>query len=65
MADNKTTVQIGPGFLGILTIVFIVLKLMGVIAWSWLWVLAPLWIPFLVAVVLLLVFLLVAAVVNR
>ena len=65
MADNKTTVQIGPGFLGILTIVFIVLKLMGVIAWSWLWVLAPLWIPFLVAVVLLLVFVLVAVVVNR
>lgn len=32
------------GFLGLLTIVFIVLKLMGVIAWSWIWVLSPLWI---------------------
>lgn len=34
------------GFLGLLTIVFIALKLVGVIAWSWLWVLAPLWIGF-------------------
>jgi hypothetical protein len=32
------------GFLGLLTIVFIVLKLVGVIAWSWLWVLSPMWI---------------------
>ena len=35
----------GIGFLGILTIVFIVLKLTNVIDWSWLWVLAPFWIP--------------------
>jgi hypothetical protein len=33
------------GFLGALTIAFIVLKLCGVIAWSWGWVLAPLWVP--------------------
>ncbi len=32
------------GFTGLLTIVFIVLKLIGVIAWSWIWVLAPIWI---------------------
>ena len=31
--------------LGILTtIVFVILKLVHVIAWSWLWVIAPLWI---------------------
>ena len=30
--------------LGLLTIVFIVLKLCGVISWSWLWVLSPIWI---------------------
>lgn len=28
-----------------LTVIFIVLKLVGVIEWSWLWVLAPTWIP--------------------
>lgn len=34
----------GIGFTGLLTIVFIVLKLCGVIDWSWWWVLSPLWI---------------------
>lgn len=33
----------GLGFLGALTILFIALKLLGVIAWSWWWVLLPLW----------------------
>ena len=33
----------GIGFSGLLTIVFIVLKLTGHINWSWIWVLAPLW----------------------
>ena len=31
-------------FAGLLTIVFIILKLCGIIAWSWTWVLSPLWI---------------------
>ena len=35
------------GFAGLLTIVFIVLKLTEVISWSWLWVLAPMWMGFL------------------
>lgn len=30
------------GFMGLLTLIFIVLKLTGVIAWSWFWVLSPL-----------------------
>ena len=34
----------GIGFTGLLQIVFIVLKLCGIIGWSWLWVLAPMWI---------------------
>jgi len=33
----------GVGFLGLLTIAFIVLKLLGKIDWSWWWVLSPLW----------------------
>ena len=32
------------GFFGVLTILFIALKLLNVIAWSWVWVLAPMWI---------------------
>jgi hypothetical protein len=36
----------GVGFLGLLSIAFIVLKLTGVISWGWAWVLLPLWGPF-------------------
>lgn len=43
MENKKVTVNFG-GIGTLLTIAFIVLKLCGVIAWSWLWVLAPLWI---------------------
>lgn len=34
----------GIGFTGLLTIAFIILKLCGVINWSWIWVLSPIWI---------------------
>ena len=42
----------GIGFTGILTIAFIVLKLCGVINWSWLWVLSPMWIGIVLAVII-------------
>jgi hypothetical protein len=45
----------GIGFAGLLTIVFIALKLTGVIAWSWLWVLSPIWITFLTAILIIVV----------
>lgn len=37
-------------FLSILCLIFITLKLTGYIVWSWWWVLAPIWIPFVVVV---------------
>jgi hypothetical protein len=40
-------------FLGILTLIFITLKLTGYITWSWGWVLFPVWISFAIAFVLL------------
>jgi hypothetical protein len=40
----------GIGFSGLLTVVFITLKLTKVIAWSWWWVLSPLWITFLLVI---------------
>ena len=43
----------GIGFCGVLTIVFIVWKLVGVIKWSWLWVLSPLWIAMLIVIILI------------
>lgn len=46
MSDYNTNSSSGGiGFFGLLTIVFIVLKLTNVINWSWLWVLAPIWMP--------------------
>lgn len=45
----------GIGFWGVLQIVFIVLKLCHVIEWSWLWVLSPIWIGLLIAVIMLIV----------
>lgn len=42
----------GIGFTGLLTIVFIVLKLLKVINWSWLWVLSPIWITIVLIIIL-------------
>ena len=50
----------GVGFSGLLTVVFIALKLTGNITWPWVWVLSPLWISFLLGVTILSLMLLVA-----
>lgn len=39
----------------LLTIVFVVLKLIGVINWSWVWVLAPLWISVLLSIAIIII----------
>jgi hypothetical protein len=49
----------GIDFCGLLTIVFIVLKLIGYISWSWIWVLSPLWISWLIAILLIIIFLII------
>lgn len=59
MKDNNTTTSGGIGFVGLLTIVFIVLKLLGKIAWSWWWVLSPIWISAIVVILLLLIYLII------
>lgn len=46
-SNNSSSASGGIGFAGLLTIVFITLKLLGKIMWSWWWVLSPLWISFL------------------
>ena len=45
----------GVGVCGLLGVLFIALKLTHVIDWSWLWVLAPFWIPFVVFIVLVMI----------
>lgn len=56
MANNNqstATVSGGVGLPTILGVVFIVLKLTGVIGWSWVWVLSPFWIPVAFGIVVL------------
>jgi len=43
--------RIGPGVIGLLTILLTTLKLTSVIAWSWWWIVSPLWLPIAVALV--------------
>ena len=45
----------GIGFVGLLTIVFITLKLLGKITWSWVWVLSPIWIPIIICVAIIII----------
>jgi hypothetical protein len=54
----------GIGFIGLLTIVFITLKLCNVINWSWWWVFAPVWISASISLIILFIFLLFAVEVN-
>lgn len=55
LKQKEAVVYRGPGFCSLLTLVFIVLKLIGVINWSWWWVLAPLWIPIGIVLVLVII----------
>jgi hypothetical protein len=44
------------GFSGLLTIVFIILKLTNVIDWKWIWILSPMWIGFLLTILIAFIF---------
>ena len=41
--SEKTSTSSGIGVLGLLGVLFVALKLCGVIHWSWWWVTAPFW----------------------
>jgi len=55
MASSSESSSGGIGFPGLLTILFVGLKLTNVIAWPWLWVLSPIWIPFLLTIIILII----------
>lgn len=52
----------GIGFCGLLTIVFIVLKLCKVISWSWLWVFSPIWLPLALAITFVIVAMIISSI---
>ena len=45
MKRSNTTSGSDNGFCGLLFLLFLGLRLAGVIDWPWIWVFAPLWIP--------------------
>lgn len=53
MSNSSSSSSGGIGFVGLLTILFIGLKLTGYIAWSWWWVLSPVLISLAVIVALI------------
>lgn len=54
MPTKTVSVSGGMGIGGWLTLLFIALKLTHYISWSWWWVLAPMWIPLSIALLVLL-----------
>lgn len=52
---QKINIQTSPGLLPILGLIFIILKLVGVITWSWWWVLAPIYIPLAICLIILII----------
>ncbi len=53
--STKTSTSGGIGFTGALFLLFLALKLTDHIDWSWVWVTAPLWVPFALATPFLLI----------
>jgi len=52
--------NVGSGFGGLLTLLFVGLKLTGCITWSWWWVFSPLWIGLAVALAIVAIVLIIA-----
>ena len=53
--EDKNNTSYGINFLELLAIVFIALKLMGYIQWSWWLVLSPLWFPIILLILVLII----------
>jgi hypothetical protein len=58
--SNSKDVSVNFPIFGILGLIFITLKLTGHITWSWLWVLAPFWIPISIGLLIFLIVFIVA-----
>jgi len=59
-SNSSSTSSGGIGFTGLLTILFIGLKLTGNITWPWVWVLSPIWISALIFLSILAIILIIA-----
>lgn len=64
-SETKVSYSGGIGFTGLLTIVFIILKLIGKIDWSWWWVLSPLWITFILCMLVFIIMIIVIDIIKK
>lgn len=55
MSNNGNSSKSGIGFIGLLQVAFIVLKLCGVISWSWFLIFLPTIIPSAIAIILIII----------
>jgi hypothetical protein len=55
MSEKRIVISSGITFHMLLFLVFLVLKLTNVITWNWLWVTAPLWVPYAIVISILLI----------
>lgn len=55
MTTNNSSSSGGIGVFGLMGVMFIGLRIAGVISWPWAWVLAPFWAPLALAAIILLI----------
>jgi len=61
MSSSSSSSSSGIGLSGLLTVLFVGLKLTNVIAWPWIWVLSPIWISFLLVTIIIILALIATA----
>lgn len=64
MSSSDSTKSSGLGLSSILTIIFVLCKLFGVIDWSWWWVFSPVWIPLTVILIGVLIYFIIMFIVE-
>ena len=65
MATNNSSSSDGIGVSGLMGVMFIGLKIAGIIHWPWVWVLSPFWIALALVVIFLLILLAAAAITEK
>lgn len=53
MFSSSSSSSSGVSFIGLLTLLFIALKLTGYITWPWVWVLSPIWISAILTIIII------------
>jgi hypothetical protein len=65
MTTNNSSSSGGVSVCGLMGVMFIGLKIAGIIGWPWVWVLAPFWAPLAIAIVILLVAAIIIAITEK